>query len=583
MATQFSLLRHPYYLACIQDWEKWRLTYKAGSDFVGQYLKKFTSREDDNDFELRKSITHVPAFAKLAVQEIMRAIFQRMADIRRIGGDEDYQDSVQGLNGGIDNAGSSMNNFMGTCILPELLTISRVGIYVDMPEIPNNDLYSSIGKRPYLYHYAAEDIRSWNTYNRGNSLEFNQLLLRETVYDYDPETGLPIGEHTHFRRLWLENNYVHVQFYTTENKPEGPEIILNIPKIPFVLVEISDSILRDVCEYQIGLMNIASSDMNYILQSNFPFYTEQFDARLLNPYLPKTDLDNPGETPERKTEEIKVGVSKGRRYPMQTERPGYIHPSPEPLMASMAKQDQLKNDIRQLVMLNASMLNPKMASAESKDFDNQGLEAGLAYVGLELEKAERQIAEIWATYKKSTPATIRYPEKYSLKTEEQRREEASDLSKLVPIVPSVKYRQAVHQKIAHILVGNIMTVDELQAMDREILSADGITADCEQIAKDIEIGILDLELGSKLRGYPEGTVKKAEKNHADRLARIAESQAAANNDPAARGVKDQSDNPNAGGRAEKKASRDTSNDGSVSDKTRGGSMKGDSNASRAKE
>ena len=30
--------------------------------------------------------------------------------------------------------------------------------------------------------------------------------------------------------------------------------------------------------------------------------------------------------------------------------------------------------------------------------DNQGLEAGLSYIGLVLEAAERQIAEFWAAY-----------------------------------------------------------------------------------------------------------------------------------------------------------------------------------------
>ncbi len=34
------------------------------------------------------------------------------------------------------------------------------------------------------------------------------------------------------------------------------------------------------------------------------------------------------------------------------------------------------------------------ASAESKAMDNQGLEAGLSYIGLLLDIAERQIAEL---------------------------------------------------------------------------------------------------------------------------------------------------------------------------------------------
>ena len=39
--------------------------------------------------------------------------------------------------------------------------------------------------------------------------------------------------------------------------------------------------------------------------------------------------------------------------------------------------------------------------------DNQGLEAGLSYIGLLLESAERQIAEIWAAYEERTVVEAR--------------------------------------------------------------------------------------------------------------------------------------------------------------------------------
>ena len=57
--------------------------------------------------------------------------------------------------------------------------------------------------------------------------------------------------------------------------------------------------------------------------------------------------------------------------------------------------------------------------------DNQGLEAGLSYIGLVLENAERQIAEHWAAYEERNPlkrqiATIKYPDVYSLKTDADR-------------------------------------------------------------------------------------------------------------------------------------------------------------------
>jgi hypothetical protein len=37
--------------------------------------------------------------------------------------------------------------------------------------------------------------------------------------------------------------------------------------------------MEDIADYQIALMNLESSDINYMLKSNFPFYVEQYDPR----------------------------------------------------------------------------------------------------------------------------------------------------------------------------------------------------------------------------------------------------------------------------------------------------------------
>ena len=50
-------------------------------------------------------------------------------------------------------------------------------------------------------------------------------------------------------------------------------------RIPFVLLDIGDSMIKDVVNHQIALLNLGSSDVNYALKSNFPFYIEQKDQR----------------------------------------------------------------------------------------------------------------------------------------------------------------------------------------------------------------------------------------------------------------------------------------------------------------
>src|SRR5688572_29524570 len=113
--------RHPIYTRDFTDWEKFRLCYQGGDAFVRRYLEKFDRREDDKDFARRQRITPIPAFGKSAINDIRNSVFQRMADIVRRGGSDSYQRAVAGLDGGVDNHGSSMNSFLGTQLLTDLL------------------------------------------------------------------------------------------------------------------------------------------------------------------------------------------------------------------------------------------------------------------------------------------------------------------------------------------------------------------------------------------------------------------------------------------------------------------------------
>lgn len=575
----FVTLTHPDYQTEIRDWMKFRYVAQGGSSFVDKYLRKLSKREDNNDFNDRKAVSYNPAFAKLAVNEVKNAIFQRMSDIRREGGTKSYQEAVQGKNNGVDLLGSTMDGFIGRKVLFELLVMRKVGVYVDMPERRGDTLADNAGIRPYVYCYEAEDIRSWCNDDSGDPNEFSAVLLREYVNNIDERTKLPNGQRIRYRHIWKEGGAVWVQFYDKEGKsvdqygsPSDP-IRLDLPKIPFVLFEISNSLLEDVADYQIALLNLASSDMGYSLKSNFPFYTEQRDVRSGSPYVRESNVGDTGTEAdaEDKSKEAAVGAGAGRAYYKGLERPGFIHPSSEPLQASMAKQAQLKEEIRQLVQLSVTNLKPtRMASAESKQQDEKSLESGLSYIGLELEHGERQIGNIWAMYENQQKSvTVKYPEKYSLKTEDDRRKDAKELREVMVTLPSGTFQKEIGKQIAEIMLGCKVSSEVLEKVKKEIDSAPTMNADPEVVAKDVEVGLVSLDLASKARGYPEGEVKKAQKDHADRLARIAESQASKNEmqNGAARGVADQGSQGE--GSKEKAESRDTTQDDKVSDKVRG--------------
>ena len=541
--VKLSDLRHPSYDDSYLDWYKWRLTQESGDEYINQYLKKLSTRESTADFTNRKEISYIPAFAKAAVTEIKDSIFQRIADVTRKGGSESYVQAVNGLDGGIDQAGTTMNSFIGKFLLDELLVMSKVGVFIDMPVLGGNTIEDQKGARPYIYQYCAEDILNWET-ERRNEVVYTKLLLRELVYSKDPNTGLPIDTAYRYRFLWEENGTVYSQFFDENSIPidsEGFEGVyvtsVKMPSIPFVLFELPDSLLADVANYQIALLNLASSDIAYALKSNFPFYVEQFDPRVDNLYQRPggheigTDVSiiKPGtreDSTTAKSYEVEVGTMSGRRVPKGLDMPEYIHPSSEPLKASMAKQEELKTDIRMLVKLAVSNLSPKMASAESKSFDERSLEAGLSAIGLELEHGERNIAKFYQLYADSSkdPPTVIYPQKYSLQSDKEKRQEAKDLHESIKSNPSVTYKKEAYKIISDTYVGSKVSQETREKINAEIDAAEVVYSDWEELNRDIELNLIDPETASQGKGYPEGVVEKAQEAHAERVKRIAESQ-----------------------------------------------------------
>ena len=531
----FANLVHPDYTESISDWIKWRRTYEAGDEFIQEYLKKFSNREQNSEFTDRKEISYVPAFATAAVDEVKDAIFQRISDVTRSGGSTSYNQAVVGLKGGVDLSGTTMNSFVGRVLLPELTSMKRVGVFVDMPEVTGTTISEQQATRPYIYHYKTEDILNWAKDVKKNT--FTRLLLRNFTYVVDEETELPTGFEIEYRLLFLnDKGTVTVQFFNVNSELIN-EKTLNLPEIPFVVFELPHSLLKNIANYQIALLNLASADMSYALKSNFPFYVEQYNPKVDNLYgrMPSNETGSgvtiveSGERADSqvsKQSEQKLGTTTGRRYPIGTEPPQFIHPSSEPLLASMKKQDELKKDIRILVNLNISNLTPKMASGESKSFDERSLEAGLSAIGLELEHGERNIAKYWQWYedKDGEQPTVKYPEKYSLQSNQDTRKEAKDLQESIKGHPSVTYKKEVYKVTSNSLIGHDVSKETMDKINREVDAAKIVVSDPEELNRDLELALVDLEAASLAKGYPKGTVEKAKSDHADRIARIAESQ-----------------------------------------------------------
>jgi hypothetical protein len=567
-----SQVRHPQYMWYNSEWDKWRLTMAGGRAFLNTYLEKFSDRETDAEFEKRKKLSYCAAYSKSAVREIINAIFQRMRDITRVGGPDSYVNAVAGRQGGVNREGMSMNMFMGQKILPELLSMGKVGVYIDMPQmVEGATMADTYGQRPYLYYYPVEDILNWNYTNQ----ELRAVVLRDCVYDYDQKTGLPTGTETRYRYMWQDiDDQVYCvtyigQFTQTGQKQQfvlknKQEYRLNLKRIPFTIIDIGESLLADIADHQIALTNIESSDVSYVINANFPFYVEQGNNKIAPTHTKK---ENDNDTTRE------VGPIKGRIYPMEADQPAFIHPSSEPLKASMAKGDDIRSQIRHLIHLAVNKLNPQRESADSKALDNEGLEAGLAYIGLTLENTENFLAERWAEYTGDPEniATCKYPSQYSLQSDSERRAGAKSLFEIKDDMPSRLGRKELIKLAARVLFDGRVSPNVMDDILDEISAAHAITGRTEDIERDVEQGLVSKETASIARGYADGEAAKAYTEFMERLKFINDTQTqgtggrslpgqgdnkapdstAGPNNPAARGIRDASPEPDKNAAEEK--------------------------------
>ena len=532
-------IRHPEYLSLMSDWKKWRLTYNSGEDFIDTYLKQYTLRETFEDFQFREEITYVPAFAKVAVEEIRKAICTRANDIRRVGGSSTYRDALSGLIGGVDLQSSTMNSFIGEEVLTELLPMKRVGIYIDnyTEESLGATMASKQNKHPYLYIYKTEDILSWKY---DNQMELESVLLRSTGYDLDPEFHLPTSITHKYRYIVKHEDYVQISEYNANGLNIGNWLI-NLPEIPFIIIELNKSLMEDIANYQIAMLNVASSDVNFLVKANFPFYTEQYDPKSRSTNLRSASTMNVPTTNNQpvallnemaidgsmveaaiaKDPEVKVGISQGRSYPLGTERPGFIAPPSDPIKISMEKQEAMKKEIRQLVNLSLGGVVAKMASAESKESDKEGMIYGIASIAQVLERLERRIAYFWHIYESSkNDVIINYPRQYNIQSEEERSKEAKSKKEVMVLVPSISFKKAMAKEIAQLMLGHKVSPDIMDTILSEIEEATIMNTDPEFIIKAHVEGLVSDATASETIGFPKGDVVQAGEDHAARLARI---------------------------------------------------------------
>lgn len=551
--TDLHKSRHCSYLTMAAEWKKWRLCYEAGDAFLDKYLYCIDQeREDKKDFQKRKCLSPVPSFARSAINEVRNSVFQHMGGILRTDGSLQYTQAVNGERGGVDKRHTSMNAFMGCDALEELLVMGKVGIYVDMPQLPPGTTMADIatsGVRPYLYMYPIEDILNFTMSMPNEESKYQAVLLRDQVVHYDQLTALPLSTTERLRAVWInpETKKVNVLFFDEDgnsmdidgNATEEPTE-LNLTQIPFVMMDIGNGLMSDISQHQISMLNISSRMVDYTLKSCYTTYVEQGDNSQVGAHY--QTLDEDGNEVEA-ADEVTQGNRIGRRYPMGANQPNFIAPPASPATTAKEVNACLEGEIRKLINLAVTKLAAR-ESAAAKAFDNNGLEAGLSFIGLVMEKAEKEIAIHWAQYEGegARAATVAYPDRWRLTSSREIIEEATKLEELIQKVPSKKLRKTLWKNVVAMLMQGKATAEEIEAIKDEIEAAKFTTGDLNTILEAKRNGLAGAEVCSDALGFDGKTqVPIAQEEEAERLAFVAATQTSGLADAGKRDV----DDPNA--------------------------------------
>lgn len=497
-----------------QWWLRWRQCFDAGINFRNLYLKKYSTRETDADFELRKEITPTEPHAKYALLEQRDAITQHLHEVERCG-PEEY---LSAMRHNCDGAGNSFNAFLSKTIIPELLVIGQVGVIVDRAAVQIMTKADEAAS-PYVYVIRAEDKLSFTTDSQGN---YTKLLVRRHTTLQDDKYGLNSGSKS--EQVLFEKIDSRIKVTTNPDEDNQTVVYLDLEHIPYAEAALSDSPMKDIAEYQIALLNLISSDVSYGISSNFPFYIEQAKGQRLYGNAKSEESEQTGE-------ETVTGPTRGRYY--QGEKPAFINPSPEPLRASIDLRNDLKTSIRQILQLTLARLKPTRASGESKNSDTSEKETGLAAITIELQNFENKIADLFCDYLgEDDEAEVKYPDSYQAPSVQDRSDEISMLTDVATTSTSKSLRQACACKIAKIALGP--SDDDIEDIETEIEGLDLPVVKIDDIKTLHEAGLIDTETGTVLAGFTPEIAVKAAKDHEARLARIAiaQTQGAA----AARGI-----------------------------------------------
>lgn len=234
--------QHPDYISVSSEWKKCR-DVAAGERAVHaareEYLPRL-SEESNDSYDLRIGMTPFFNATWRTIAGLRGMLFRKPPTV-------DAGASILKELDNIDLAGTSMDDLAQETV-EEALTVGRVGLLVDYPQVADIDLITQAdikarGLRTTISLYKAESIINWKVATRGGGRHLTMVVLLERA-TLEGKTEFDHGSEDRYRVLDIFNGAYRQRIFRVNEKEEDVLLSESFPLmnnqtmgfIPFVFI-----------------------------------------------------------------------------------------------------------------------------------------------------------------------------------------------------------------------------------------------------------------------------------------------------------------------------------------------------------
>ena len=195
---------HPAYERIAPQRERLRLTY-SGTDAVkgaGPAILPMLGAATDPDaqvqYEAYKKRAYFFGAIPRTVEGISGLVFRNPPTVTL-----PLRSQAAGYLNDITLSGLPLDRFAQS-LYREVLTLGFAGVYVTLPQVGTSN------GRAYLTLYRAEDVINWRHSFDGETYQLKRVVLREHLYEEDPEDRFQLTEVEVYRELALDDDGLFV-------------------------------------------------------------------------------------------------------------------------------------------------------------------------------------------------------------------------------------------------------------------------------------------------------------------------------------------------------------------------------------